>query len=1294
MFDQDRNRRLMDLFAEGVELDVSQRAEFVERECSDDSILRQELAELLEMQRNRLGGFMATPAVARPSELQTGFPEVDRHIVRELPQIVGYSDMVLIGEGGMGAVYRAQQLEPVRRTVAIKVIRAGQDSRVVLQRFEAERQALSRMAHPFIATVHDAGTDSSGRPFLVMEYVEGSPINVFCEAHKLALHERLELFAKVCEAVDHAHRRGVLHRDLKPSNVLVNSAGETPMPKVIDFGIAKATEGGLTDLTLLTEQGAFLGTPEYMSPEQLDTDSRTVDIRTDVYALGVMLYELLTGELPFPSKRLRAAGLTGMATILRNEIPAKPSTRLRRAAEPKHDAATQRTSWPSRLKGDLDWVVMKALEKDPEQRYAAPRDLAEDLRRHLQNLPVHAGPPSGLYRLRRFARRYRLQVAAGLLILLSLIVGLSGTLWFLFESQEREQLAERRTQEAFASARLAVGSRIAAEAALVTADDPNLALLLAIEASNYLGSFGVANAVYDALPTHDLLAEASLRDHDTKHVQFLPDGRLLVQTDGNVLWLLAPDGLAVLRRYEGHEDRIQNMSVATELGLVATASDDATVRVWQIEAGTCEHVLQHEATVLSVAFSLDRRWLATQQENGWVRVYDASSLALRYEFKNGASQWSSFAFHPRESWILLSALDRTLEIYDLTDGQLQQRVSKQNGPLAKNSRVSFGPAGDRILRVLYEETAVKSQLLSLSGDVLNEFGNYQPLPGATTDPQVLGHAGHVVWLSMQTGEVVGEVQLEQRCILLGCSPDGDAFVAVNAQEDVCLFDASSGKRVRDLAGRSDKRWSELDVGFHPDGRRFAVTGRDIRIWTLDPEFAPWKPRMDRSPPRFEGVRSIACNESEALALLQAGPIEERSWELWSIDGRRKLHAIPPHGLANLKLCVCGTKLIGSVGLPAVDGQPIRTRCVVLDLEGNLLHERVIAADPANVVLHPDGTAIFVTSAPNEDQRQFDQFDIATGERGVGLAIGRAALHLHPAQGRPHASASYGSADRTDIFDLQTGSMVRSIRGPAGASQYAEAVDPVAGRLLIVFGNQRARAFDLHGTSDLPTGEYTRLVRSNRYAAGFIPHSDLAWVMCANEVHVFHAVTCRPFAVLRLDHRVEHVAVRPDGSELLTSTNSGKCQKWPLDPVAIAKRMAVGSLDSSTLELFDIGTEAEREARERQRLQARLSPRGWAVMAERLQEVGKLDEAIECYQRVCALGPLAKSDRLFYVRLLELLGRRLAVDTSAAAQERDGKAVREVLEHCLRCEVPRAQLLALPVIDALRRHPDLRQLLDR
>jgi serine/threonine protein kinase len=368
-----------------------------------------------------------------------------------------YRVLQKLGEGGMGVIYEAEQERPVRRRVALKVIKLGMDTAQVIARFESERQALALMNHPNIARVYEAGATEEGRPFFAMEYVRGVPIHDYANRNRLDTRERLELFIQVCEGVQHAHQKGIIHRDLKPSNVLVTDEDGRRVPKIIDFGVAKATASQrLTEKTLFTEMGQLIGTPEYMSPEQAEMTGVDIDTRTDVYLLGVLLYELLTGELPFDTGELRRVGFDEFRRKVLEEDPPRPSTRFTRADEPtQRRAAERRVDLPAlsrQLRGDLDWITMKALEKDRARRYASASELAADVRRFLQHEPVLASPPGNLYRLRKFARRHKAGASFGA-VLLVLLTGFAVAM--TIQNQRLARLAHEKEREAAAAQRVA-----------------------------------------------------------------------------------------------------------------------------------------------------------------------------------------------------------------------------------------------------------------------------------------------------------------------------------------------------------------------------------------------------------------------------------------------------------------------------------------------------------------------------------------------------------------------------------------------------------------------------------------------------------------------------------------------------------------------------------------------------------------------------------------------------------------------------------------------------------------------
>jgi serine/threonine protein kinase len=395
--------------------DQAERAAYLDKTCAGDAELRRRVEGLL--QAHKESAYLLEPFDIAGATAQLGdegpdpWPALDPIIEGPGSRIGPYRLLQQIGEGGMAVVYMAEQERPIRRNVALKIIKPGVDTGQVLLRFEAERQALARIDHVNFARVLDAGTTSTGRPFFVMDLIKGAPITKYCDDHRLTLRERLELFIPVCQAVQHAHQKGIIHRDLKPSNVLVAQYDGRPVPKVIDFGVAKAAGQQLTDKTLMTGFSSLIGTLEYMSPEQAEINQLDIDTRSDIYSLGVVLYELLTGSTPLDRNRLTRAAFTEILRIIREEEPQKPSTRLSDSTDSLPSISAQRHMKPAKLtrsvRGELDWIVMKALEKDRYRRYETANDFAIDIQRYLADEVVQACPPSAWYRLRKFVPKFR-----------------------------------------------------------------------------------------------------------------------------------------------------------------------------------------------------------------------------------------------------------------------------------------------------------------------------------------------------------------------------------------------------------------------------------------------------------------------------------------------------------------------------------------------------------------------------------------------------------------------------------------------------------------------------------------------------------------------------------------------------------------------------------------------------------------------------------------------------------------------------------------------------------------------
>jgi len=429
-----------DIFLKAREIiDTVEQAGYLAKACGGDAQLRQRIEAMLRDAKH------AEDFFGKDESEVTG-----PNLTEQVGAVIGrYKLLQRIGEGGMGVVYMAEQREPVIRKVALKIIKLGMDTKQVVARFEAERQALALMDHPNIAKVLDGGATDAGRPYFVMELVQGMPITQFCDESMLPMGKRLDLFLDVCSAVQHAHQKGIIHRDIKPSNILVTIHGDEPVPKVIDFGIAKATHGRLTDKTLFTQFQQFVGTPAYMSPEQTSLSGLDMDTRSDIYALGVLLYELLTGQTPFDTRDLLKAGLEEMRQIIREQEPPKPSTRLGTLQGGNLTTiAKHRDTEPPKLihliRGDLDWIVMKCLEKDRARRYETANGLAMDLQRHLNDEPVAARPPSTAYRIQKTLRRHKLAFSAGGAVAFVLLAGITVSTWEAVRATRAEREAKRQ----------------------------------------------------------------------------------------------------------------------------------------------------------------------------------------------------------------------------------------------------------------------------------------------------------------------------------------------------------------------------------------------------------------------------------------------------------------------------------------------------------------------------------------------------------------------------------------------------------------------------------------------------------------------------------------------------------------------------------------------------------------------------------------------------------------------------------------------------------------------------------
>jgi serine/threonine protein kinase len=575
----------------------SQLAAYLDRVCADQPALRREVEELLAAHADE------NPLDRPPADLgRTGAYEPPAE--RPGMSVGPYKLLQEIGEGGMGTVFMAEQQEPVRRKVALKIIKPGIDSRQVVARFEAERQALSMMDHPNIAKVLDAGTTASGRPFFVMELVHGVAITEFCDANKLSPRQRLELFVPVCQAIQHAHQKGVIHRDIKPGNILVTMYDDKPVPKVIDFGVAKAIEQRLTERTLFTQFGALVGTFEYMSPEQAEMNAFGVDTRSDVYSLGVLLYELLTGTTPLERQRLRGAALGEVVRLIKEEEPPRPSLRLSASGTLAKVAAARQTE-PAKLsalvRGELDWIVMRCLEKDRARRYDTAIALARDMERYLRDEPVEACPPTVGYRLRKSLRKHRGPVTAAAVVLLALVAGVVGTTLGLLEARKQRDAA--REAETVADDRRREVERTAASLQV----DLDLA---EYRQDRRYGLLRLARTLKGLSADHGDLREflvAALLVGGQEHAPLLPP--------------MTHDGAEITRA-----------GLSPDWRTVLTLGQDFSARLWDTRTARLIAVLRKgNERVFNCGYSPDNRTVFTDDQGSVARFWDVPGGRLRAE---------------------------------------------------------------------------------------------------------------------------------------------------------------------------------------------------------------------------------------------------------------------------------------------------------------------------------------------------------------------------------------------------------------------------------------------------------------------------------------------------------------------------------------------------------------------------------------------------------------------------------------------------------------------------------------
>jgi WD40 repeat protein len=954
------------IFHQALAKPPAERAAFLDKVCAGKPKLRAAVEKLLAG-HEAAGSFLDKPAAdpqataLQPKEEAESTADY-RPAIEAGAVIAGrYTLVERIGEGGMGEVWVAKQTEPLKRKVALKLIKAGMDSRAVIARFEQERQALAMMDHPNIAKVLDGGLTADQRPFFVMELVNGLPLNKYCDRARLTPRQRLELFIPICQAVQHAHHKGIVHRDLKPSNILVTLYDSKPVPKVIDFGVAKATGGKLTDKSVSTQFGAVIGTLEYMAPEQAGFGAIDVDTRADIYSLGVILYELLTGLRPLDAKRFRKAALAEVLRILHEEEPSKPSTRLSTNESLPSLAALRQTD-PSRLmamlRGELDWVVMKCLEKERGRRYETANSLARDIERYLADEPVEARPPSVSYRLGKFLRRNRGPVTAVVLVFLALVGGIIGTSVGMVlavlarqaeaDRAEGERLAkvEANTQKTKALAALAESRRLSATLAV----DRGLSycekgevghgllwLVRALEVApedqtdlKRVARINLAAWRSRLQPLQMILPHPRMVDI----VAFSPDGTRILTGCADYNARLWDAGNAKLLATLPHKDHVDRAVFTPNGKVIITGGMDKTIRFWDADGRPLSDPLVHKDLIDSLAVSPDSKWAVAGVADGTAQLWDIAAVKPVGKPVVHPSRVSFVGFSPDSRLFATATGNPTVRFWEVPSGKLLRE---------------FGHKG------------------ALEAFAFSKDGKYFVTTGNNPTAQL--------W-DPETGKPLGPTFPHQNTVYaVAFSPDGKTLLTGSDDNTARLWETATGKPIGVPLAHGG---GVLSVAFSNDGKLAATGSVDgtARIWdagTGQPVGAPL---------HHETIVSFGISFSPDGKTLLTG--------CW--DGRVRLwNAVPPPAIAkNLpaddqieavafspdsKIVVVGGRGGGGTARlwNVADGKQI----------GDVLrHNRMIWA----LALTPDGKAI-LTGA--------DDFHAQLWDASTGKAIGPLLKHPGP-----------------------------------------------------------------------------------------------------------------------------------------------------------------------------------------------------------------------------------------------------------------------------------------------------------